>query len=325
MSKFYKKDSSFKSRPQKVILAGGTGQIGQVLEKEYFSRGYKVLILTRAPQKTHHIYWDGESLGSWRKELEESDLLINLSGCSILSKNRRKIYDSRINSTKILGKAIEKLNSPPQVWLQMSAAGIYAHRLEGFDDEYRGQIDSSPSSSYWGFITNLIQDWEQAFYSAFSPKTRKVVLRMSFFMSAQPEGFFGICSRLARRGLGGSLAGGEQFISWIHERDFISGIDLILKERSLESPVNFSSPYPLPQKNLMRVLRKHWKVPFGFPVGKRMLKIAGFFGVINSDLVLKSSKAYPEKLLKHGFDFLYPEWEQASQELVQRYQKLWLS
>ena len=307
---------------KKVILAGGTGQIGQVLEREYLDRGYKVLILTRKPKNPHHIYWDGIKLGSWCKELEDTDLLINLSGHSILSRNRRKIYDSRICSTKILGEAIQQLNSPPQNWFQMSTTGIYSHRLEGFDDEFEGKLDEGKDSSFWKFITDLIQDWEQTFYSAPTPKTRKIILRMSFFMSASWEGFFGISSRLSKKGLGGSLAGGKQFISWIHEQDFISGIDFILKETSLESPVNFSSPSPIPQKDLMKILRKQWKAPFGLPVGKKMLKLASFLGGIEPDLVLKSSKALPTRLLNHGFKFKYSEWEQACQDLVKRYKLL---
>ena len=308
-----------KTKSLKVVLAGGTGEIGQVLEKEYLRRGYELLILTRKPQKDHHIYWDALKLDLWCQELEACDLLINLCGQSILSHDRQKIYDSRLQPTRLLGQAIEQLRLAPRLWLNMSSTGIYGHRMEGFDKEKEGVIDSSPPPSYWAFMTQLIQDWEQALSSAPCPKTRKIVLRMSFFMSVNPKGFFGICSRLAKKGLGGSLGGGEQFISWIHETDLLAGIDLILKDSSIESPVNFCSPHPLAQKDLMRILREQWKIPFGLPVGKRILKIMNFFGGVSPDLVLKSSKAYPQKLLNHGFQFQYPHWKQASKELVQRY------
>ena len=303
---------------KKVILAGGTGEIGKVLEREYLERGYQVLILTRTPKKKHHLYWDGERLDSWFEELEHSDLLINLSGHSILSGNRSKIYNSRINSTKVLGEALARLSYPPKVWLQMSATGIYAHRLEGFDDEFEGKVDQGDSSDFWKFMSKLIQDWESTFYSSSTPFTRKIVMRMSFFMSTNKKGFFGTCSSLSKKGLGGSLGGGEQFISWIHEKDFIDAIDCILKEPKISSPVNFSSPYPISQKDLMKTLREQWNIPFGLSLGKRELKIASFFTGVHPDLVLKSFRVYPKKLLSYGFEFKYPFWHEACQELVQR-------
>ena len=315
-----------KTNSKKVILAGGAGRIGRVLEKEYLSRGYNLLILTRKPQKEHHIYWDGESrdqenADSWMKQLENTHLLINLSGHSILSKNRDKIYNSRIKSTKILGEAVAQLKAPPETWLQMSATGIYSHRFEGFDDEFEGVLDQGDASDFSNFMKNLIQDWERACYSSQTPLTRKIILRMSFFMSVHPEGFFGLCTRLTKKGLGGSLAGGKQFISWIHEKDLIRSIDFILKDKSIKSPVNLSSPHPISQKNLMKTLRKKWNIPFGLPVGKSLLKVISFFGGVEPDLVLKSSRVYPKRLLKHGFKFEYPDWEQASEELVRRHKK----
>jgi len=204
----------------------------------------------------------------------------------------------------------------------MSATGIYSHRMEGFDDEFEGVLEDGTGSAYWKFMAGLIQDWEQAFYSSPVPQTRKVLIRMSFLMSAGSKSFFGICSRLTKKGLGGSLAGGEHFISWIHEKDLIAGIDFLLKTPAIESPVNFSSPHPVRQKDLMKILRKQWKTPFGLPLSKGLLKTMSFFTGIPAGLLLKSLKVYPAKLLKHGFKFQYPDWEPASRDLVKRFQKL---
>jgi len=200
----------------------------------------------------------------------------------------------------------------------MSATGIYPHRFEGFDDEYSSTLIQEQSP--WHFIKKLVQDWEQACYSSETPSTRKVILRMSFFMSLDPKGFFGLCSRLTKKGLGGSLAGGKQFVSWIHEKDLINSIDFILQNPSIKSPVNLCSPHPIPQKKLMKILRKQWNIPFGLPAGKTLLKLLGFF--IETDLMLKSSKVHPKRLLEQGFHFEYPHWEKACEELVKRYKKL---
>ena len=311
----------------KILLAGGTGQLGQILEREYRSRGYNVTVLTRKPVKAHHILWDGKTVGEWSKQLEGLDLVINLAGKSIkcrhTKKNLEELYCSRIDSTKAIGWALQKAKQAPKLWIQMSTAGIYSHCFEGFNDEFKGKIGVEEGNipENWKFTFKIAKDWEKAFNSIKTEKTRKTAVRMAFIMSPDKGGFFSICSRLSRIALGGSVAGGKQFISWIHDKDFISAMDYIIQNEKISSPVNFSSPYPLPQKDLMKILRKEWAVPLGLPITKGMAEIGSFFLRIDTELILKSSKVIPKKLLDHGFKFKFPKWGRAAQDLVRRYKK----
>ncbi|MBC6415081.1 MAG: TIGR01777 family protein [Bdellovibrionales bacterium] len=309
----------------RILLAGGTGQIGQILEKEYVNRGYKVFILTRTPVKENHILWDGKSVGKWSEKLEGLDLIINLAGqsvkCSYTKKNLKTLYDSRIDSTKVLALALQKTKQSPKLWIQMSAATIYSHLFEGFNDEFEGNMGFLELPKNWGFISKLARDWEEAVNFVSTNKTRKVIVRMSFLMSPQKGGFFSICSKLSHLGLGGSLAGGKQFISWIHDKDFISAIDYIIKNEDLKGPVNFSTPHPISQKDFMKILRKEWKIPFSLPVTRTMAKIGAFVLKLDTQLILRSSKVIPRKLLNHGFSFQYPHWKEAVQDLVTRYKQ----
>src|SRR6266550_1698352 len=125
----------------KVVIPGGTGQVGTVLARAFHKRGDQVSVLSREPEKApwRAVAWDGETLGDWTAELEGADAIVNLAGqsvnCRYNDHNRRIIRDSRVKSTRIVGDAIAQAWKPPRVWLQASTATIYAHRFDAANDE----------------------------------------------------------------------------------------------------------------------------------------------------------------------------------------------
>jgi len=226
---------------------------------------------------------------------------------------------SRVDSTRVVGEAIARAARPPRAWLQMSTATIYAHSTGEPNDEASGHVggDEPGVPAYWGYSVEIAKAWERAQTEAVTPRTRNVALRSAMVMSPDRGGVFSVLSSLARLGLGGAAAGGRQFVSWIHESDFTRAILWIL-ERDVEGPINLASPGALPQRELMRTLRAAWGMPFGLPATRWMLEIGALFLRTDTELLLKSRRVSPGRLLDEGFVFQFPSWESAASDLVPR-------
>ena len=310
----------------KIIIPGGSGQVGTVLARHYHEAGHEVVVLGRrlysAPWKV--VQWDAQSLGSWVGELNGADVLINLAGrivnCRYTYKNRCEIWASRSRSVRILGRALEQLSVPPRVWLQAGTATIYAHRFDAPNDEYTGIIggteDNSPDT--WRFSIDVARAWEGEFELVSAPKTRKVMLRSAMTMSPDRGGVFDYLLWLVRLGLGGAAGSGKQYISWIHDVDFINAIDFIIENESLFGAVNLASPNPLPNAEFMQALRNVWGQRFGLPASEWMIELGAIFLRTESELVLKSRRVIPARLLDAGFRFEYPDWIEAARNLCER-------
>ena len=311
----------------KVVIPGGTGQVGTVLARHFHSKGHEVVILSRGskPAPWRIVQWDGQTLGPWVQELEGADALINLTGrvvnCRYNYKNRCEIWSSRSRSVRILGKALATLTIPPRVWLQAGTATIYAHRFDAPNDESTGIIggteDASPDK--WRFSIDVARAWEGEFALIDAPKTRKVILRSAMTMSPDRDGIFDYLLWLVRVGLGGKAGSGNQYISWIHHQDFINAIEFLIDHDELSGPVNIASPNPLPNREFMSQLRKAWGTKYAVPVYKWMLEVGAVFLGTESELVLKSRRVVPGRLLNAGFTFQYPDWAGASEDLCSRW------
>lgn len=311
----------------KLVIPGGTGQVGTLLARAFVADGHEVVVLSRNPQKApwRVVGWDAESVGPWAAELEGADVVINLAGknvnCRYGAKNRHLIKASRINSTRAVGQAIARARRPPRVWLQASTATIYAHRYEAANDEAAGILggleDDAPST--WRFSIDVARSWGQAAAEAVVPGTRKVLLRSAMTMSPDRGGVFDVLLGLVRRGLGGASGDGRQYVSWIHDRDFIRAIYWLIEHGDLHGPINLSSPSPLPNAEFMRTLRAAWGIRFGLPAKKWMLEIGAFFMRTETELVLKSRRVTPGRLLNSGFAFVFPTWAEAAADLCQRW------
>ncbi|WP_328429475.1 TIGR01777 family oxidoreductase [Streptomyces sp. NBC_00443] len=308
----------------KIVIPGGTGQVGAVLNRALSSAGHEVVVLTRRPTRDGEVHWDGETLGPWATAIDGSDVVINLAGrsvsCRYTAPNLQAMMDSRVHSTQVVGEAIASAARPPRVWLQMSTATIYAHRFDAPNDEVTGIIGGSEPDvpDYWAYSIDIARSWERAQEEADTPHTRKVALRSAMVMSPDRGGVLDMLLRLARLGLGGPVAGGGQYISWIHDRDFVRALEFLIEREDLVGPVNIAAPEPLPQRAFMRDLRSASRVPVGLPATRWMAEIGAFALRSDTELLLKSRRVVPGRLLDEGFAFAYARWPEAADDLVRR-------
>jgi uncharacterized protein (TIGR01777 family) len=253
--------------------------------------------------------------------LDGSDVVINLTGrsvnCRYTSRNRQEILESRVTATRVLGEAISQAKRPPRVWLQASTATIYAHRYDAPNDEASGQTggDELDAPSTWKFSIEVARAWERTFIEAVVPQTRKAVLRSAMTMSQDRGGIFDTLLALVNRGLGGQAGDGRQFVSWIHYQDFVRATLWLIDHEEIEGVVNVAAPHPLPNADFMRVLRETVGIRVGLPATKWMLEIGAVFMQTETELILKSRRVVPGRLLDHGFVFNYPLWPDAARDL----------
>ncbi|MFF7331819.1 TIGR01777 family oxidoreductase [Streptomyces sp. NPDC008150] len=306
----------------KVVLPGGTGQVGTILDRALTAAGHEVTVLTRRPVLAHHIKWDGATLGPWAAAVDGCDAVINLAGrsvsCRYTAENLRAMMDSRVDSARVVGEAVAAASRPPRAWLQMSTATVYAHRFDAANDEATGVIGGTETGvpDYWAYSVDIARNWERAQAEAPTPLTRKVALRAAMVMSPDRGGVFDVLSRLVRLGLGGPVAGGAQYVSWIHGADFVRAVEFLLARNDLDGPVNIASPHPLAHRDFMRALRAAWRVPFGLPATGWMAELGAFALRSDTELLLKSRRVVPGRLREAGFTFAHPEWESAAASLV---------
>jgi uncharacterized protein len=293
----------------KIVIPGGSGQVGRILARHFVAAGHAVTVLTRNPKTApwRMFYWDGATAGEWIGEIEQSDVCINLAGrsvnCRYHAANRRIIYESRIHTTELLNRTIASLAHPPRVWINASTATIYRHSLDRAMDEAGELGGNEPGApDTWNFSIDVAKGWEQAFYSTPTPRTRKIAIRSAMTMSPDRGGVFDVLLGFVRRGLGGAEGSGNQFISWIHEADFARAIDLLIAREEFDGVVNVASPNPLPNREFLRALREAWGVRFGLPMPASLIEIGTFLMRTESELVLKSRRVVPGRLLAAGFD-----------------------
>ncbi|TXR52867.1 epimerase [Quadrisphaera setariae] len=314
----------------KIVVPGGTGQVGGLLRRALAARGHDVVVLSRRPevleQGVRHVRWDGRTLGAWAAELDGADAVVNLAGrtvsCRYTDTNLRQMMDSRVDSTRVVGQAIAAATQPPRVWLQMSTATIYADartRPHGpAHDEATGEIggDEPDVPLYWEYSVRIARRWEAAQLDAATPGTRKVQLRTAMVMTPDRGGIFDHLSWMARLGLGGPVDGGGQHVSWIHGDDFVRAVELLLDRDDVEGPVNLAAPEPLPQRRFMRVLRRAWGQPLGLPATRLTAEVGALVLRTDTELLLKSRRVVPGRLLDAGFAFEHPTWQAAARDLV---------
>ncbi|GAA5612794.1 TIGR01777 family protein [Streptomyces platensis] len=308
----------------KIVIPGGTGQVGGILRRALAAAGHEVVVLTRRPVRAGDVAWDGATLGPWAAVIEGSDVVINLAGrsvsCRYTRANLQEMMDSRVDSARVVGEAIAAAERPPRVWLQMSTATIYTHRFDAAHDEATGELGGAEPGvpDYWAFSVEIAKEWERAQEEAATPETRKVALRSAMVMSPDRGGVFDVLLRMARLGLGGPVAGGAQYVSWIHDRDFVRAVEFLVDRNDLSGPVNLAAPGPLPQREFMRALRAAWGVPVGLPATKWMAELGALALRTDTELLLKSRRVVPGRLREAGFEFAYEAWPAAADDLVRR-------
>ena len=310
----------------KVVIPGGSGQVGTILARAFHQRGDEVIILSRRPQSApwRVAKWDAETPGDWVAELDGADVIINLAGrsvnCRYNAENRKLIKESRVNSTRVVAEAIAHASRPPRLWLQASTATIYAHSYARANDEATGVVGCSESApDTWHFSYDVVTSWERAANEANTPHTRRVLLRTAIVMSPDRGGVFDTLLRLVRFGLGGRTGDGRQYVSWIHDEDFVKSVMWLIEHDEFEGPVNLAAPNPVTNDAFMKTLRDAWGIGVGLPAAEWMLEVGAWFLRTETELILKSRRVVPSRLLESGFTFQYPTWAQAARDLCERW------
>jgi uncharacterized protein len=299
-----------------------------ILSRAFAADGHEVVLLSRraVDSRIRSVAWDAENLGPWAGEIDGADVVINLAGrnvnCRYNAANRRDMIESRVKSTAVVGKAIANAARPPRVWLQSSTATIYAHRYDAANDEASGIIGGAEPGvpDTWRFSIEVAKAWERAANDADAPRTRKVLLRSAITMSPDRGGAFDVLLGLVRWGLGGTNGDGRQYVSWIHDLDFVRAVRWLI-DHELEGAVNLASPNPLPNAEFMGTLRRAWGARLGLPSTRWMLEVGALCLRTETELILKSRRVVPGRLLQSGFAFQFPEWSGAAADLCRRWRE----
>ncbi|UOG74031.1 TIGR01777 family oxidoreductase [Hymenobacter tibetensis] len=306
---------SFPENQPKLVIAGGNGFLGKHLAAYFKKAGYRIVTIgrqnTTAP---NHVQWDAQTLGAWAAELEGAAALLNMAGrtvdCRYTEANKREISNSRVDSTHILGEAIAACQNPPQVWLNASTATIYSHTT-GAQPANTETSDTNGTD----FSAGVARAWEAALWDVDLPRTRRVALRTSIVLGAD-GGAFPVMAKLAKRGLCTPQGSGSQWISWLHILDFCRAVEFLLTATGQEGVFNVCAPTPLTNREFNALLARTLRPAFRLPQPVWLLEIGAFLLRTETELILKSRKVVPQRLLNLGFTFHYPTCAQAVDNLL---------
>lgn len=294
-----------------ILIAGGSGFLGRELQQFFQEKELEVRILTRSPKLEGDVQWDGEQLGDWTDQIEWADVLINMTGksvdCRYTDENKKKILSSRLDSTAILCEAINQAEKPPKLWINSSSATTYVHSESQQMTEDEGIIGDD-------FSMGVCKQWEATFFSCNLNHTRRVATRTSIVLG-RSGGAYPMLRKISRFGMGGKQGNGNQFFSWIHIQDFCRAIEYIINSPGIVGPVNVTAPNPVRNKELMKLIRKKVKAPFGIPQPKWLLELGAKIIGTETELLLKSRNVIPERLLEMGFEFEFENVDDAIQSI----------
>lgn len=300
---------------KKLIIAAGTGFLGNVLVN-YFEKEFdEIVVLTRGKSgiknNIKYVTWDAKTFSGWEKELENANVVINLTGksvdCRYTEQNKAEIISSRIDSTRILNQAVLQCENAPKHFINSSTATIYRHSEDKRMDEYTGEIGDS-------FSMNVAKEWEKVFYETETPNTIKTALRTSIVLGKKGGAFIPL-KKLTQLGFGGKNGSGKQFISWIHEIDFARAIAFVI-EKKISGNINIVSPNPIRNEEFTKKLQKAIGIPFGIPISESLLTFGAKIIQTETELVLKSRNVIPKRLEENGFEFEFSDIDKTFKDLL---------
>jgi len=300
---------------KKVVLAGGSGFLGQALGRKLTSAGWEVVVLSRNPRADalfREVAWDATTAGPWVAELDGAVAVVNLAGRSIncvhTADNRRQILESRLMAVAALGAGWAQCAQPPPTWVQCSATGFYGNAGEALCDE------SLPAGE--GFLADVCRQWEKAFHALALPGARRVILRIGVVLDAH-HGALPPLVRLTRCFLGGSAGSGRQYLSWIHRDDLLEVFLGALARSEWDGTYNACAPGPVPNAEFMRQLRGVLHRPWVPPAPEFAVRlVAGSFLGADPALALQGQRCIPRRLQAAGFAFAQPEIGPALRNLL---------
>lgn len=303
-----------------LVIPGGSGFLGLQLARHFQTIEWRVSILSRREQATkdgvEFIYWDGKTFGDWCAVLERADAVVNMAGrtvnCRYTDANKRQIYDSRMDSTRILGEAIAKANNPPKVWINSSSATIYEDTRGNLpaNDEYSKRIGND-------FSMNICKAWEKEFNQFSIDGVRQIALRTAIVIGKEAGGAMEPLLRLVKFWLGGKQGSGQQFISWVHLYDFSRVVEFLIEKEHIAGVVNCAAPNPVTNQEFMSKLRQAAGRSWGLPMPKPLLEFGAVLIQTQTELILKSRKVVSKRLEEEGFSFQYKTIEDAFAEICQ--------
>jgi len=301
---------------RKIMIAGGNGFLGKLLQGHFQSRGDEIIVLTREEKSRRgsvtYVKWNGRDIGPWSEYLENCDVLINLAGrsvnCRYNDKNKNEIYASREESTRVLGEALKLIKNKRKVWLNSASATIYKSSYDRANDEASGIIGD-------GFSVDVCQRWEKAFFDSKVNGVRQVAMRTAMVVGRGGP-FLELMTKIVRLRLGGRRGSGRQMVSWLHEADWIAGVEFLIAHEELEGAVNLAAPNPIPNNYLMQQLRRVCGVKLGLPAYTWMVHLGAVLMGTEPELPLKSRYVIPGRLLKAEYTFQFDQIDKAFDDLV---------
>lgn len=304
---------------KKLVIAGGSGFLGDALIHYFGNKFDEYIILTRTPHKNttkvKFVLWDAKNLDDWKQYLEGAECVINLCGrsvdCRYTDENKALIFSSRLDSTAILGKAIAACKNPPKIWMNAASATYYRYSEDKVMTEIDGEVGE-------GFSVEVCKAWEKVFNEAQTPNTRKINLRISMVMGKN-AGVFPVLRKLTKRFLGGKMGSGMQYVSWIHQEDFCRLVEWLINNKNAAGPYNVAAPNPIRNKDMMAIYRKALNISFGLPAAEWMLEIGAFFIKTETELILKSRNVISDRAMKEGFEFKFRTMEECVKNLEARF------
>ncbi|HWK98341.1 MAG TPA: TIGR01777 family oxidoreductase [Parapedobacter sp.] len=299
----------------KIVIAGGTGALGTLLSNAYTEQGREVVVLGRSGAdvsgKAKHVHWNGHTISDWAGELEGATAVVNLAGRSIdtrfTAKHKREIVESRVMSTAVIGEAISHCRHPPAVWVNAGGISIYTPSAA-----IRTEHDLPEGTD---FLAQVSQQWETAFANAATPMTRKVQLRIGAVLLSE-GGMLGPLVKLTKLGLGGTVGHGDQYVSWIHGDDFVKLVDWLIQNGHISGVVHASSPNPVTNADFMQALRKRVGAPVGIPTPAWAVRLGAWFIGTEPQLALDGRRVVSHVLEEAGFQFDFPEIQDALHHLM---------
>ena len=307
----------FWGHSMRIVLAGGTGFIGQAMLGAFRAQ-HALEVLTRSPEKAQAqlpegvqaIGWDGKTLGDWVQRLDGADAVINLVGESIAQRwtpaVKQRLWDSRVKTTELLVQAAQRVSTPPRIWLQASAIGIYDQSPDTTADE-----DSPPAS---GFLADLGKAWEAAAQPVATLGTRLCYMRIGVVLGMESGALPQMLTPF-KLGVGGPIGSGKQWLSWIHLDDVVGAAGFLLSRDDLSGAFNFTAPYPATMQEFAKTLGRVLMRPAivrapAFAVRLILGEMAEF--------VLQGSRVLPKRLQEAGYAFRFPTLEGALRDLLDK-------
>ncbi len=309
---------------KKIIIAGGRGFLGQRLKRALIAQGCEVVVLTRMPGKStepqyREVPWTGDGQGPWVKELEDAEVLINLAGhsvnCRFSPDNRKAILDSRLNSVRQLGQAVQHTPNPPALWIQAAGISIYGDAGDQVCDEHScTRLTQGRNLPHETFLPEVCHQWETTFEAVPLMHTRKVILRLSSVLDPE-AGALRLLGPMTRWGLGGYCLPGTQYMSWIHIEDWIRCMEWLMEHPEASGTYNVTAPQPVMNRTFMHTLRTTLRRPWSPPIPPWALRCGCLLMQTEPALVLASIRAIPQRLQNEGFTFQFPELPEALYQL----------